>query len=153
MNVTRVLFRPRLVWCAVLAAALREPGDGARGLSDHFPKVDAASQEARLVYWTRALAELDSIPCGDLSPEERVNARVFRTSVQALANHARYKTYEAPFNADTFFRTDFTPRQGLQTVDEYRRYLSRLRDAPRYFEEQIADGGKNPTAPNPVGSV
>ena len=117
----------------------RQPADGVRGASDRFPKVDAASQEARLIYWTRALAALDSIPYAELSPEEKVNARVFRTSVHALATDARYKTYEAPFNADTFFWTDFTPRQGFETANEYRRYLSRLRDVPRYFGEQIVN--------------
>ncbi len=117
----------------------RQPADGVRGTSDRFPKVDAVSQEARLIYWTRALAALDSIPYAELSPEEKVNARVFRTSVHALATDARYKTYEAPFNADTFFWTDFTPRQGFETANEYRRYLSRLRDVPRYFNEQIVN--------------
>ena len=117
----------------------RTPGDGSRGTSDRFPRVDAASQDVRRAYWMRALATLDSIPYADLSPEEQVNARVFRTSVQTLADEVRYKVYEAPFNSDTFFWTDFTPRQGFLTLDEYRRYLSRLRDVPRYFAEQIVN--------------
>ena len=54
----------------------RQQSGGGRG--DHFPKVDAASQQARLGYWTRALATLDSIPFDELSPEEKVNAQVFR---------------------------------------------------------------------------
>ena len=49
------------------------------------------------------------------------------------------RLYEAPFNADTFFWTNFTPREGYATADEYRRYLGRLRDVPRYFDEQIAN--------------
>ena len=56
-----------------------------------------------------------------------------------LVTDARYKTHEAPFNADTFFWTDFTPRQGFETADAYRRYLRRLRDVPRYFDEQIVN--------------
>ena len=32
------------------------------------------------------LSRLDSIPFDQLSPEERVNAQVFRTSIRALAN-------------------------------------------------------------------
>ncbi len=32
------------------------------GASDRFPRVDAASQQARLAYWTRTLAALDSDP-------------------------------------------------------------------------------------------
>jgi uncharacterized protein (DUF885 family) len=104
-----------------------------------FPRVDPASQEARLAYWTRALATLDSIPFDRLSPEEKINAQVFKTSVRALANDVRFRTYEAPFNSDTFFWTDFTSRQGFATIEAYRRYLARLRDVPRYFDEQIAN--------------
>ena len=105
----------------------------------HLGHGDAASQQARLAYWTRALATLDSIPFEELSPEEKVNAQVFRASIRALANDVRFRTYEAPFNSDTFFWTEFTPRQGLATAAAYRSYLARLRDVPRYFDEQIAN--------------
>jgi uncharacterized protein (DUF885 family) len=114
-----------------------QPGDA--GASDRFPRVDAASQQARLAYWTKTLAALDSIPVGELSAEERVNAQIFRASIRALANDVRFRTYEAPFNSDTFFWTDFTPRQGFATAERYRGYLARLRDVPRYFDEQIAN--------------
>jgi uncharacterized protein (DUF885 family) len=118
-----------------LARGGDQPGDAA----DHFPKVDDASQQARLVYWTKALATLDAIPFDELSPEEKVNAQIFRTSIVALANDVKFKTYEAPFNSDTFFWTDFTPRQGFGTLAAYRAYLGRLRDVPRYFDEQVAN--------------
>ena len=68
-----------------------------------------------------------------------MNAQIFRTSIRALANDVKFRTYEAPFNSDTFFWTEFTPRQGFATVDAYRAYLGRLRDVPRYFDEQIAN--------------
>ena len=128
----RVLYTEEWAW---RQRELPQPGIA----SDRFPKVDQASQQARLAYWTRALAALDAIPFDQLSPEEQVNAQVFRASIQALANDVRFRTYEAPFNADTFFWTDFTPRQGFTTVAEYRAYLARLRDVPRYFDEQIAN--------------
>ena len=118
-----------------LAQSGAQPGDP----SDRFPRVDAASQQARLAYWTRALATLDTIPFDQLSAEEKVNAQVFRTSIRALANDVRFRTYEAPFNSDTFFWTEFTPRQGFPTATAYRAYLGRLRDVPRYFDEQIAN--------------
>ena len=107
--------------------------------SDRFPRVDAASQQARMAYWTKALATLDTIPFDQLSAEEAINAEIFRTSLRALVSDVKYRTYEAPFNSDTFFWTDFTPRQGLATADAYRSYLARLRDVPRYFDEQIAN--------------
>jgi uncharacterized protein (DUF885 family) len=112
---------------------------GRDGVSDRFPKVDAASQQARRAYWTKALATLESIPFDQLSPEEKVNAQIFGTSIRALAADVRFKNYEAPFNSDTFFWTDFTPRQGFATADAYRAYLGRLRDVPRYFDEQMVN--------------
>jgi uncharacterized protein (DUF885 family) len=118
---------------------LARTGDQVGDASDHFPKVDAASQQARLAYWTKTLAALDAIPFDQLSAEENINAQVFRTSIRALANDVKFKTYEAPFNSDTFFWTEFTPRQGFPTIAAYRAYLGRLRDVPRYFDEQIAN--------------
>jgi uncharacterized protein (DUF885 family) len=115
----------------------QELGRGAAG--DRFPRVDAASQQARLAYWTRTLATLDTIPFDQLSPEEKINAQIFRTSLRALASDVQYRTYEAPFNSDTFFWNDFTPRSGFATAAAYRSYLARLRDVPRYFDEQIAN--------------
>jgi uncharacterized protein (DUF885 family) len=118
---------------------LARDGGGGASSRDRFPSVDAATQQARLAYWTRTLTTLDSIPFDELSPEEKVNAQVFRTSIRALANDLRFRTYEAPFNSDTFFWTEFTPRQGLATAGAYRSFLGRLRDVPRYFDEQIAN--------------
>jgi uncharacterized protein (DUF885 family) len=107
--------------------------------ADRFPRVDAEAQQARLANWTRVLAALDSIPLDSLSAEERVNARIFRTSLRALVDDVRYRTYEAPFNSDTFFWTEFTPRNGFANAEGYRRYLARLRDVPRYFGDQTTN--------------
>jgi uncharacterized protein (DUF885 family) len=109
------------------------------GNSDRFASVDAASQQARLAYWTRTLAALDAIPFDQLSAEEKINAQIFRTSLRELTSDVQYRTYEAPFNSDTFFWTSFTPRQGFADAAAYRSYLARLRDVPRYFDEQIAN--------------
>jgi uncharacterized protein (DUF885 family) len=115
------------------------PRSDGSAFPDRFPRVDAATQQARLEYWTRVLAALDSIPFDRLSEEERINAQVFGTSLRALANDIRFGAYEAPFNSDTFFWTAFTPRQGFESIEEYRSFLARLRDVPRHFEEQITN--------------
>lgn len=112
---------------------------GDNGGSDRLPRVDAASQAARLAHFTAALETLDTIPFDQLSPEEQVNAQVFGTSLRGLVSDLRYRTYEAPFNSDTFFWTSFTPRQGFGTAAAYRAYLSRLRDVPRYFDDQVTN--------------
>ena len=109
------------------------------GAGDTFARVDAASQKARLDYWARTLATLDAIPFEQLSAEEKINAQIFRTSLRELVSDIEYRTYEAPFNSDTFFWTSFTPRQGFADAAAYRSYLTRLRDVPRYFDEQITN--------------
>jgi uncharacterized protein (DUF885 family) len=120
-----------------MARASDAPGDA--GAAARLPKVDAASQARRYAYWQRTLAALDSIPLDQLSAEERINAQVLGTSLRALANDVKYRTYEAPLNSDTFFWTEFTPRQGFGTIDVYRNYVGRLRDVPRYFDEHMAN--------------
>ena len=118
----------------------RVPGEfGPRSADDHLPRVDAATQSKRLEYWRTTLADLDRIPLQQLSAEERINAQIFRAVLEEQIVDVRYKLYEAPFNADTFFWTNFTPRQGFSTAEEYRRYIGRLRDVPRYFDEQIVN--------------
>jgi uncharacterized protein (DUF885 family) len=107
------------------------------GNADRFPRIDAASQQARLAYWQRTA--LEEIPVNQLSAEEKINAQIFRTSLRELISDVQYRTYEAPFNSDTFFWTSFTPRQGFADAAAYRSYLSRLRDVPRHFDEQIAN--------------
>jgi uncharacterized protein (DUF885 family) len=130
----RALYTEEWNWRQRELARGDQPGGGG---ADRFPRVDAASQQARLAYWTKALATLDSIPFDALAPEEKVNAQIFRASIRALANDVRFRTYEAPFNSDTFFWTEGTTRQGFASADRYRTYLARLRDVPRYFDEQI----------------
>jgi uncharacterized protein (DUF885 family) len=108
--------------------------------ANHLPRVDAKTQAAHLAYWTDVLAQLDKIPADQLSPDEKVNAAVFRRSIQTLADGVRFKTYEAPFNADTFFWSGLSPRSGcFRDAQAYRAYIGRLRDIPRYFDEQIAN--------------
>jgi uncharacterized protein (DUF885 family) len=111
-------------------------GDG----PTHLPKVDAATQQARFDYWTKALAELDAIPVDQLSAEEKINAAVFRQSIETMASDIKYKIYEAPFNADTFFWSGLNPRSGgFATAQAYRNYIARMRDIPRFFDEQTAN--------------
>jgi uncharacterized protein (DUF885 family) len=118
----------------------RVPGEvGRRADDDHLPRVDAATQQRRLEYWEKTLAELDEIPLDRLSSAEKINAQVFRAVIEEEMVEVRYKTYEAPFNSDTFFWTGFTEQEPYGSVEEYRRYLGRLRDAPRYFDEQIVN--------------
>ncbi len=128
----------------------RGPGRGAQG--DRLPRVDAKSQARRLAYWEKVLKDLDAIPFDQLSADEKINAQVFRTMIDIQANEGRWKLYEIPFNTDTFFWT-LAPYAGTRfsSEEQYRNYLGRIRDIPRYFDEQtvnmkagLARGFSNP---------
>jgi uncharacterized protein (DUF885 family) len=107
---------------------------------DHLPKIDPATQAAHLAYWKKALAELDAIPANQLSAEEKINAAVFRRTIKTLAEDVGFKTYEAPFNADTFFWANLSPRSGgFRSLKAYQNYIARMQDIPRYFDDQIAN--------------
>jgi uncharacterized protein (DUF885 family) len=106
---------------------------------DYLPRVDAAAQERRAAYQRDMLAKLNAIPLGQLSPAEQVNAAVFRTILEnAIANY-RYRAFEMPFNSDSNFWTYLDSPSAYAEAAGYRRYIARMRDLPRYFDEQIAN--------------
>ncbi|WP_324750681.1 DUF885 family protein [Sphingomonas sp. LY54] len=117
----------------------REAEDGSSEAADYLPRVDAPNQQRRVEYWRKTLAELDRIPFDQHSPEEKINAAVFRTSLEAFVANGRFRSWEMSFNADSSFWSYLAPRQGYRTADEYRRYIARMRDIPRYFDEQIVN--------------
>ncbi|WP_129794562.1 DUF885 family protein [Sphingosinicella sp. CPCC 101087] len=104
-----------------------------------LPSVAPEAQERRLRYWSQTLAQLERIPVDQLSPEEKINAAVFRTVLEAKVAELRYRDYEMPFRSGSSFWVFLAPRQGLSDAEAYRNYLGRMRDIPRYFDEQIAN--------------
>ncbi|HWH22839.1 MAG TPA: DUF885 family protein [Allosphingosinicella sp.] len=104
-----------------------------------FPRVDEASQKRRLAYLEKALADLERIPVDQLSAEERLNAAVFRTSLEGSISDLRFREWEMPFNSDSNFWASLGQQQSFKTAEEYRRYIKRLKDLPRYFDEQMAN--------------
>lgn len=121
------------------AEFVREKVDERWQSSGRMPSVTPEAWARRADYWKRTLAALDAIPLDQLGREERINAAVFRTSLEADEAGARWRTYEAPFNSDSFFWGGINPRQPYQTEADWRRFISRLGDVPRYFDEQIAN--------------
>ena len=106
---------------------------------DRYPSQTAQTQARRLAYWKDVLRQLDAIPVDLLSEEEQVNAAVFRQSIWEQVNNLEYKTYEAPFNSDTFFWGGLNPRTGFSNAAAYRDYLGRMKDISRYFNENIVN--------------
>ena len=113
--------------------------DGRWQAGERMPSVTPEAWARRAAYWKAVLARLDTIPLDALGREERINAEVFRTSLEANVANADWRTFEAPFNSDSFFWGGINPRQPYQTEADWRRFIARLGDVPRYFDEQIAN--------------
>ena len=131
----------------------RERIDGRWQASDRLPSVTADSWARRAAYWAQALADLDAIAVDQLGREEQINAAVFRATLEANLGGTVWRTYEAPFNSDTFFWGGLNPRQPYQTEADWRRFIGRLGDVGRYFDEHIANmeaGLAAPSAALPV---
>jgi uncharacterized protein (DUF885 family) len=113
---------------------------GTRGSGgERLPDVTPAAQERRLQYWTGTLAELDRLPVDQLSAEDKINFAVLRTSLQQFVHALEAREYEMPFISGTSFWGRLAPRAGFRTAQEYRYYILRMRDVPRFFDENIAN--------------
>ncbi|MEN3278437.1 MAG: hypothetical protein V7631_4227 [Massilia sp.] len=116
--------------------------EGSRGrVRPELPRVDAATQAARLTHWQGVLRQLDAIKPAALSAPERINYQVYRAQIAAFAEELRFREFEAPVNADSAFWTDVTygARQPFAQRDDYRNYLLQLASLPRHFDEQLAN--------------
>jgi len=103
--------------------------------------VGPQAQAKRLAYLEGVLKQLDGIDAAKLSPANRINFAVYRPQIAHLAAEIRHRDYEMPFNADSSFWSDlgFMARATPRDAEGYRAYTARLRDVPRYFDQQIAN--------------
>lgn len=127
-------------WRQAQMGAADEDNDGSSD-SNKLPSVDAATQSGRLKVWEDVLKRLDGVKADKLSPQNRINLAVYRAQVENLAADVRLRSYEMPFNSDSSFWSNlgFMTRRPLRTAQDYRSYIDRLADVPRYFDEQIVN--------------
>ncbi|GAB3280499.1 DUF885 domain-containing protein [Parahaliea aestuarii] len=135
----QALYEREYAWRqAMLGKVLDDEGEWQAG--SRWARVDPATQRENLAYWEQVLAELDAIPVEQLSHNEQINAATFRQIVTTLADEVRFKTFQAPLNSDSFFWTGLFPRMGgFEDIAAYQRYIERLRDLPRYFDENLGN--------------
>ena len=89
-----------------------------------IPRVDAASQFRRAAHLKMLLDRLNAIQPEQLSPDERINAAVFRTILENGVEDARFREWEMPFNSDSSFWTYLDERNPFEDAAEYRRYIA-----------------------------
>ena len=116
-----------------------------RGITEsgRIAKADGSSEAGnRLWSVTPAeamLARLDAIESATLSEDGRIDASVLRHLLETEIGDARYREWEMPFDSDNNFWSYLAGREPFQTVEEYERYIGRMRDLPRYFAEHTAN--------------
>ncbi len=120
---------------------LEDEEDDDEGIRPHLPRVDTATQQARLRYWEAVLKKLDAIPAARLSAAERINYAVYRAQIAALLANQRFREYEKPLNADSSFWSNLAgeARKSFRSAEDYRNYIAQLNDVPRYFREEMAN--------------
>ena len=100
-----------------------EDAKGESQQAGYLPRVDAASNRRRAAHMQALLGQLDAIPAAQLSPDERTNAAVLRTILEAGISDARFREWEMPVNSDSNFWTYLDQPNTLDSADAYRRYI------------------------------
>nr|WP_310497327.1 DUF885 family protein [Sandarakinorhabdus sp.] len=135
--------RLKAIYDEVWRVQLAESGQFEKGLEtlpgDRLPCVTPTCQERRRGHFQKALAGVQAIAIADLSPEERLNALVLTELLRADLANIGWRTFEMPVNSDSNFWGYLPAQGGLSTEEDYRRYINRMRDIPRYFNENIAN--------------
>ncbi len=116
-----------------------EQADGSTRMGDRYWSVTPAAQLARADRAQAALAQLQDIPDAQLSAAARIDAAVLRTLLEEQIGDARFREWEMPFDSDSDFWSYLAAPRPLDDADEYRRYIGRIRDLPRFFDEHIAN--------------
>lgn len=107
--------------------------------ADFLPQVDPASHQRRAAQWGRYLTRLETIDGSRLSDRARVDAAVFKSVLEGFLIEARARSWEMPFNSDSSFWSSLDEGETWSSVEAYRAYLARLRQLPRYFDQQMAN--------------
>ncbi|MFN3703418.1 DUF885 domain-containing protein [Thermomonas sp.] len=138
----RALYQAEWTWRMQQASGWDEDNDaGDDAQQTRLPDVGPDAQARKLAYLEGVLRQLDAIDPAALSPAERLNYAIYRPQIAHMAAELRFRDYEMPFNSDSAFwsNLDFMARADLRDAAAYRAYAARLRDVPRYFDQQIAN--------------
>jgi uncharacterized protein (DUF885 family) len=104
-----------------------------------LPCVTPACQAERQRQCQGVLDQIAAIPDAELSPAERLNKAVLAESLRAEVVGIKWRSYEMPINSDVNVWNYLPAQVPFRSVQEYRNYISRMRDIPRWFDENMAN--------------
>lgn len=113
---------------------------GVNEFNDRFASMTPDAVAERLQAENAYLARLADIAPESLSDRGRVNAELFGWVLEDSVGAMELDLARIPFNTFSgFFMNALTASNGVRmdSAADYRDYLSRLADLPRYFEENI----------------
>jgi len=124
-------------WAWRIAQFGRQDG---KGIDAHLPRMDAATQDMRQHYWEDVLKQAKAVPRDKLTAKQQVNYDVYVPQIETLIADQKFRTYEMPANSDTQFWSGFgEDTSGFKTEQDYKNWISQMRDIPRYFDEETAE--------------
>lgn len=113
--------------------------DGSTEAGASLPSVTPAAQLEQAERARRWLGQLNAIGPAGYSPAARTDAAVLRNLLETELGNARFREWEMPFDSDNNFWSYLAEPMPLDSVEDYRRYIARMRDIPRYFSEHTAN--------------
>jgi uncharacterized protein (DUF885 family) len=124
------------------AEPLTASSEGVHDYDHRLPSVTPAEQEHRLLADEDFLRRLRAVDRGSLSATDQVSYDLFDFMVAQRIALARHREWRVPLNSDDGFHAAVLMMNeitSLETTSDYERYIARLNDVPRYFDENIAN--------------
>lgn len=124
--------------------------------SDRLPDMSADALAKRAAEQRVWLAQLEQIDVSALSRQNQINHRMITYRLKNEIDGFTYNEHYMPLNAEGGFHSNlgFMVRNAsFRNVDDYHNYVARLKDIPRYMEQQtgwlkvgMAEGYTQPKA-------
>ena len=123
------------------SAEFPDDEDPSKPIPTRLPAVSATDQVRRLEYWRDVQARLRAIDPSALDVDRRIDLAVYTAQIDSLIASQVWREWEKPLNSDTAFWSDLTTisRRTFHTEADYRNYIARLRQFPRYFSDQATN--------------
>ena len=113
------------------------------GVHDYDARLESVTEKTQLEhkrYLQGVLKELATIERTQLTPTQQVNYAIYQDQITNALGSIEVQDYLLPLNSDSSFYGDLAqlPQSlNFATVSDYRNYIARLNDVPRYFDENI----------------
>ena len=110
------------------------------GANARLPDMSAQALDSNHQKLASILMQVKQIDDGQLSDANKINWAVLKYRIQNQVDSYLFKEHLMPLTAESGFHANIsfiTRMASFKTVEDYQDYISRLKDMPRYFSEQM----------------